>query len=102
MIHGSYNPPGYDPSSPTPGFHPGLAVALWLSVKNLLDSSLISNSKKTYDRAWQIFQCFHLSTYGMAGSLPLTPDKVALFVKMFYETINGTSLWQTHICFGIM
>ncbi len=46
----------------------------------MLDSSLAKNSKKIYDRAWQVFQFFNRGVYGTPGAMPITPEKVAMFV----------------------
>ncbi len=46
----------------------------------MLDSSRADNSKRTYGRAWQVFQQFHKATFGITGDLPLSPNQVAMFV----------------------
>ncbi len=49
-------------------------------MESLLDSSLATRSRRTYTRARQVFQSFHMATYGTPASIPLTPDKTAMFV----------------------
>lgn len=56
-------------------------MALRSKVETLLDSCLAANSKKTYDRVWQVFHAFHMGTYGVVGTQPLTPDMVAMIQK---------------------
>ncbi len=46
----------------------------------MLGSSLADNSKRTYSRAWQVFQQFHEANFGTTGDLPLSPNQVAMFV----------------------
>ncbi len=49
-------------------------------MESLLDSSQATRSRRTYTRALQVFQSFHMATYGTPASIPLTPDKTAMFV----------------------
>ncbi len=58
-------------------------------MESLLDSSLATTSRRTYTRAWQVFQSFHMATYGTPASIPLTPDKTAMFVAHL-DSANST------------
>ncbi len=59
-----------------------------------MDSSLAANSRKTYDRAWQVLQVFHRGMYGIPGAMPIHPEKVAMFgharatIRIYMSTLS--------------
>ncbi len=89
-------PNGHGPPSPA-GFHPGLALALRERMESLLDSSLATTSRRTYTRAWQVFQSFHMATYGTPASIPLTPDKTAMFVAHLDSANRTRATIRTYV-----
>ncbi len=62
-----------------------------------MDSSLAENSRKTYDRAWQVFHIFHRGVYGMPRAMPITPEKVAMFVASMHPVGNARTTIRTYI-----
>ncbi len=62
-----------------------------------MGSSLAVNSKKTYDRAWQVFQFFHRGVYGIPGAMPITPDKVAMFVAYMDSMGHARATIRTYV-----
>ncbi len=60
----------------------------------MLDISLVANTKRMYDRAWQVFQQFHKAMFGMTSHLPLTPKQVTMFVA--YMDMAGHA--QATVC----
>ncbi len=63
----------------------------------MLDSSLADNSKRTYGRAWQVFQQFHEATFGTTGDLPLSPNQVAMFVAYMDRAGHASTTVQTYV-----
>ncbi len=72
-------------------------MALKSRVGTLLDSSLSENLRKTYDRAWQVFQFFHRGVYGTPGAMPITPEKVAMFIAYMDSVGHARTTIRTYI-----
>ncbi len=62
-----------------------------------MDSSLAENLRKTYDRAWLVFQVFHRGVYGTLGVMPITPEKVAIFVAYMDSVGHVRTTIRTYI-----
>ncbi len=62
-----------------------------------MDSSLAVNLKKTYDRAWQVFQFIHRGVYGIPGAMPITKEKVAMFVAYMDSMGHARATIETYI-----
>ncbi len=63
----------------------------------MLGSSLADNSKKTYGRAWQVFQQFHEAIFGTTGELPLSLNQVAMFVAHMDRAGHATMTVHTYV-----
>ncbi len=62
-----------------------------------MDSSLADNSKRTYGRAWQVFQQFHVATFWTTGDLPLSPNQLAMFVAYIDRAGHARAMVQTYV-----
>ncbi len=63
----------------------------------MLDRSLADNSKRTYGRAWLVFQQFHEATFGITGDLPLSPNQVAMFVAYMDRAGHARAMVRTYV-----
>ncbi len=63
----------------------------------MLGSLLADNSKRTYGRAWQVFQRFHEATFGTTGELPLSPNQVAMFVAYMDRVCQALATVRTYV-----
>ncbi len=72
-------------------------MALNATVSSILDDSLAYNSKRMYGRAKQVFETFHRAMFGRVGSLPITPNEVAMFVSYMDKTGHARTTIQTYV-----
>ncbi len=87
---------GHLPPTPSTGLHTGLVLALVERDDTMMDRSLAANSKRTYDRAWKMFQTFHQATFGRPGSLPVKPNVMAMFVAYMDKLGHTRTMVRTY------
>ncbi len=88
---------GPPPPTPITILHPRLALALKERVDTMMDRSLATNLKRTYDRAWKTFQIFHQATFCRPRSLSVTPNVMAIFLPYMDKAGHARMTVRTYV-----